>query len=230
MENLAVVVGGAGRTGRLIVRRLLEQGERVRAVGRSAQHARRNLPPGATYAPGDVRDPASLGRPLAGASTVVFCVEPGTDDEGPDRPEATMFLGVANVLEAATAGGERPHVVLVSQLHVTHQGHPLNAYGRLLDWRRAGEELLRESGLPYTVVRPGWLLDDRSAGHRVRLEQGDRGFGQVSRPDVADACVHALRCPEARGVTFEIFNEPGPASASWESAFGSLEQDRALVA
>ncbi|GAA4855893.1 SDR family oxidoreductase [Kitasatospora terrestris] len=230
MDSPVAVVGGSGRLGRLIVQRLLDRGETVRALGRTVQPARRLLPPGATFTPGDVRDPATLAEPLAWTSAVVFCVEPGTDDEGPDRPEATLYLGLRNVLEAATAGGARPHVVLVSQLHATHRGHPLNAYGRVLDWRRAGEELLREWGLPYTVVRPGWLIDDHAAGDRVRLEQGDQGFGQVSRTDVADACVQALYSPSATGVTFEMFNEPGSRLTDWEQAFAALETDRVVVA
>ncbi|WP_457029261.1 SDR family oxidoreductase [Kitasatospora sp. P5_F3] len=230
MDSPVVVVGGAGRLGRLIVQRLLDRGESVRAMGRTVQLARRHLPPGAVFVQGDVRLPETLAGPLAWSSAVVISVEPGTDDDGPNRPEATMYLGVRNVLEAATAAGARPHVVLVSQLHATHQGHPLNAYGRLLEWRRAGEELLRESGLPYTVVRPGWLIDDHGMGERVRLEQGDRGFGQVDRQDVADAVVQALYSIPARGLTFELFNEPGARLADWERAFASLELDRAPVA
>ncbi|PYC86939.1 hypothetical protein C7C46_05475 [Streptomyces tateyamensis] len=229
MESPVVVVGGAGRVGRIIVQRLLERRESVRVIGRSVQHARRHLAPGAVFSQGDVRVPQTLATPLAGCAAVVYCVEPGTDDRGPDRPETTLHQGVRNVLAAATAGGNRPQVVLVSQLHATHQGHPLNAYGRMLVWRFAGEELLRESGLPYTVVRPGWLVDDRTAGERVRFEQGDQGTGWVSRDDVAEACVQALYIPAARGVTFEIFNEPGPAIPSWSEAYGSLVWDRTPV-
>ncbi|WP_329581103.1 NAD(P)H-binding protein [Kitasatospora sp. NBC_01250] len=230
MDSPVVVVGGAGRVGRLIVRRLLERREGVRVVGRSAPPARLAPAADAAFVRGDVRVPETLARPLAGCSALIYSVEPGTDDRGPDRPETTLFQGVRNALAAAAAGGNQPHVVLISQLHATHQGHPLNAYGRLLVWRHAGEEALRESGLPYTVVRPGWLIDDHGAGRRVRLEQGDRGVGQVDREDLAEACVQALYTPAARGVTFEIFNEPGVPIPSWQQAFGSLAWDRTPVA
>ncbi|MDH6116725.1 NAD(P)H-binding protein [Kitasatospora sp. GAS204B] len=230
MDNPVVVVGGTGRVGRFIVQGLLERRESVRVIGRSAHRARRELAPGAVFRQADVRAPQTLGGALAGCSAVVYGVEPGTEQSGPDRPETTLCHGVRNVLKAATADGNRPHVVLISQLHATHQGHPLNAYGRLLSWRFAGEEALRESGLPYTVVRPGWLIDDRSAGHRVRLHQGDQGTGQVARRDVAEACLQALYTPAARGVTFEIFNEPGVPFPSWSEAYGSLAWDRTPVA
>ncbi|MFC1401782.1 MULTISPECIES: NAD(P)H-binding protein [Streptacidiphilus] len=229
MDNPVVVVGGAGRVGRLVAQRLLERGAAVRVVDHALQHARRHLPPGVAFTLGDVRDPAGLAEPLARCSAVVYCVDPGTADTGPDSPQSTVYQGLCNVLDAARAAGQRPHVVLISQHHATHWGHPLNAYGRVLEWRLAGEEALRESGLPYTVIRPGWLTDG-AAGLRVRLAQGDRGNGQVSRQDVAEACVQALYCPSASGVTFEMFNETGVAPSHWEGLFAALEWDQVPVA
>jgi uncharacterized protein YbjT (DUF2867 family) len=231
------VIGGTGRLGRLVTARLLERGERVRAIGRHRWRAGRGpLPAGAEFVPGDVRDAASISRALdggpgrPGCSGIVYCVEPGTDDSGPDRPEATLHTGVRNVLAAAAAGRGRPHLVLVSQLHATHQGHPLNAYGRLLEWRLAGEDAVRSGPLPYTVVRPGWLTDDPPGPRRVRLEQGDHGSGTVSRHTLADACVRALTSPYAEETTFEIF-DAGDAAAvpGWDGMFAALEPDRALV-
>ncbi|MGF1425112.1 NAD(P)H-binding protein [Kitasatospora sp. LaBMicrA B282] len=229
MDSHAVVIGGAGRLGRLIVQKLLDRGERVRVVGRSVQSARRSLPPGAVFYQGDVRDPQALVEPLARSSALIYCVEPGTSDDGPDRPETTLYQGVRHALAAAAVGAHRPHVVLVSQMHATHRAHPLNAYGRVLDWRLAGEDAVRDSGLRYTVVRPAWLTDAPVAGQRVRLEQGDRGFGQVCRQDVAEACVQALYCESAAGVTFEIFNEAGVGSTPWSEAFAALTGDRVPV-
>ncbi|MFJ8083598.1 SDR family oxidoreductase [Streptomyces sp. NPDC096205] len=237
MDHPIAVIGGTGRTGRLVARRLTERGERVRVLSRRPPRLPGHLPPGAVHHRADVRDPASLRGPLAGCSALVYCVEPGTENEGPDRPETTMYLGVRNALEAATSAGERPRVVLVSQIHTTHLGHPLNAYGRLLDWRRAGEEAVRASGLPYTVVRPGWLTEERPAGEGIRLVQGDAGTGTVSRPDLAEACVQALACPSADGITFELFNssgaapwQPGDSTSAWELAFAALDWDLERVA
>ena len=227
MDSPVVVIGGSGRLGRLVVNRLLDLGERVHVVGRGTPQEA--LPDGVGYTAADVRERGSLDEPLANCSALVYCVSPGTDDTGPDRPETTMYLGVRNALRSAVGAGRRPHVVLVSQIHATHYGHPLNAYGRVLDWRRAGEDEVRESGLSHTVVRPGWLLDDQRAGSRVRLVQGDRGTGQVSRQDAAEACIQAMYCPSAIGVTFELFNESGPAVTDWESSFAALEWDRIPV-
>ncbi|MCX4748315.1 NAD(P)H-binding protein [Kitasatospora sp. NBC_01287] len=226
MESPTAVIGGTGRLGRLITRRLLEQGGPVRVVGRSAGSARSAAPAagaGLSYLRGDVREIESLVAPLAGCSAVVYSVEPGTADAGPDSPRATMYQGVLNLLGAL--GTARPHVVLISQIYVTRRGHSMNAYGRLLDWRLAGEDALRAADLPHTVIRPSWLTDHRAAGGRIRLEQGDLGDGKISRADVAEAAVQALHLPEGARTTFEMYNEPGPADPDWPLLLGALRRD-----
>ncbi|MEU9594748.1 SDR family oxidoreductase [Streptomyces sp. NPDC048193] len=224
MHNPIAVIGGAGRTGVLITRRLTEEGRRVRVISRDPDSAA--LPPGVDRHRADVRYAHALGPALRDCSGIVFTVEPGTADSGPHSPGTTVYDGVRNVLAAAADGGRRPHIVLVSQIYVTRREHPMNAYGRLLDWRLRGEDEVRASGLPYTVVRPSWLTDGDVAGARVRLEQHDRGDGWVSRKSLAEACVQSLRLPAASGTTFELYNEPGEEPADWGPLFDRLVPDR----
>lgn len=231
MDSPIAVIGGTGRTGRLVARQLLARSERVRVIGRSTQRARRHTPPQAQFFAADVRSPASVRTPLHGCSAVVYIVEPGTDDAGPDSPETTLHTGVRHVLDALDSTAAAPHFVLVSQRHVTRRDHPMNAYGRMLDWRLAGENAVRSSGLPYTVIRPGWLTDEPDHGH-LHLEQGDLGDGRVARPLVADACVQALYSPAARGLTFEMRSETGPGASPvpWQELFAGLRADAPTAA
>lgn len=224
MTGPVTVIGGAGRIGRLVVRGLLDEGVEARVVSRRAARAADLGRRGAKLYDADVRSGDGLAAPLGDARAVVFSVEPGTAQSGPDRPEATMYQGVLNVLNACGPAVER--FVLVSQIYVTRPGHPINQYGGMLDWRLRGEDAIRASGLPYTIVRPSWLTD-RDGGAGLRLEQGDQGDGQVSRADVAAACLHALTEPSAVGKTFEMYNEPGRAPAAWGELFASLAPDRA---
>lgn len=224
MHGPIAVIGGAGRLGSLVTRRLAEAGERVRVVSRHPERGA-TPPPGSELWQADVRYADTLGPALRECAAVVISVEPGTADSGPDSPETTVCSGVRNVLAAAAESALRPRFVLVSQIFVTRREHPMNAYGRLLDWRLRGEDAVRDSGFAYTVVRPGWLTDDGSAGAGVRLEQDDRGDGWVSRASVAEACVRALGSAAAAGRTFEVYNEPGAAPTDWEPLFRRLTPD-----
>ena len=57
-------------------------------------------------------------------------------------------------------------VVLVSSLCAGRWQHPLNLFGLILVWKRLGERWLEESGLDWTVVRPGGRSEDDSRSER----------------------------------------------------------------
>jgi uncharacterized protein YbjT (DUF2867 family) len=204
----------------MVTDRLLERGTPVRALSRSGRKRR-----GVEVFSGDIRDRSSLSEEaFRGLGGLVFSVEPGTANSGPERPETTMFQGVRNVLSACAAAGSEPHVVLVSQIYVTRPEHPINSYGRLLDWRLRGEQEVRESGLPYTIVRPSWFTADHPIGRGVRLEQGDTGDGKISVIDVADAVLQGLIEPAALRKTFELYNQPGE-TPDWSALLSRLQPD-----
>ncbi|GAA1972347.1 NAD(P)-binding oxidoreductase [Catenulispora subtropica] len=206
-----LVIGGSGRTGRLVVASLLERGAGVTVAGRRPH----NVPSGADSAVVDLSDGFTPAQ-LAGYAGVVVSVEPPTDDRG---SEAVMHRGVAAVGDAAAATGA--HVVLVSQIYIT-RADEYPAMAGIITARARGEEALRTSGARYTIVRPGWLTSGPAAG--VRLEQGDTGDGQTSRASVAAAAVAALGSAEATGKTFEIYDAHG-GLPDWGKEFATLVAD-----
>ncbi|KAF6173138.1 hypothetical protein GIB67_028436 [Kingdonia uniflora] len=75
-----------------------------------------------------------------------------------------------------------------------------------------GEDLIRESEIPYTIIRP-CALTEEPAGADLIFEQGDNITGKISREEVAHICVAALESPYACDKTFEVksvvpFSEP----------------------
>ncbi|CAL5345193.1 unnamed protein product [Camellia sinensis] len=76
----------------------------------------------------------------------------------------------------------------------------------------SGEDLIRESGIPYTIVRP-CALTEEPAGADLIFDQGDNITGKISREEIAQICVAALESPYACDKTFEVksvipFSEP----------------------
>ncbi len=207
-----VVVGGSGRTGRLVADRVLARGDRLRVVSR---HPRPRGEPGVETVRADLGALTDPGALLAGARGVVVSVEPPYDAAG---AETVLHRGVARLAGAAAAGSVP--VVLVSQIYVTRPGaYP--AMAAVTEARARGEQALRDSGAVHAVVRPGWLHDGPAGG--VRLEQGDTGDGPVSRAAVAQACVEALvRLPAVSGLSFEIFDGPTGADPDWDALLAAL--------
>lgn len=120
---------------------------------------------------GDLEDADSLVVPVRDVDAIVF-VHGSDADSRQDAVQRIDYGGVANTLKAV--GGRRPRIVLQTTLSVTRRDNDLNAGAHALDWKRRSERLVRLSGAPYTIVRPGWL-DTGPAGEHVTIDQGDKG-------------------------------------------------------
>jgi len=76
--------------------------------------------------------------------------------------------------------------------------------GGILNWKYKGEMSVRGSGLTYTVVRPTGLTDEDEEPCMLEALQGDKIMGKISREEVAEVVVAALRSPSAVNKTFEL--------------------------
>jgi uncharacterized protein YbjT (DUF2867 family) len=135
----------------------------------------------------------------------------------------------------AYGGATKPRFVLVSSAGVTRPGRPginleeeppavrLNdQLGGILTWKLKGEDSVRESGVPYTIIRP-CALTEESGVQALAFDQGDNIKGKVSRDSVAELCVQVLEQPKACNVTFEV--KEGDRQNDWEHLFAHLQPD-----
>jgi uncharacterized protein YbjT (DUF2867 family) len=216
--ELILVAGATGRTGQLVVSELLASGYRVRAFVRNAEEAREKFDVDIDFAVGDVRQRESIDAALDGVAAIICAIGAGRGDPS-NGPEFVDYGGVMNLVEAARDADLR-QFVLMSSGGVTHEDHVLNKmFDNVLIWKFKGEEAVRNSGVPYTIVRPGGLIDKPSDPSAVILQQGDSGEGMIPRADVAIILVNSLQYPEALGKTFEV------VSGDMETRFGILNAD-----
>eukprot|EP01025_Chloroclados_australasicus_P025138 TRINITY_DN2511_c1_g1_i2.p1 TRINITY_DN2511_c1_g1~~TRINITY_DN2511_c1_g1_i2.p1 ORF type:complete len:618 (+),score=72.12 TRINITY_DN2511_c1_g1_i2:78-1856(+) len=75
--------------------------------------------------------------------------------------------------------------------------------GGILTYKLKGEDVIRESGVPFTIVRP-CALTEEPAGAELECDQGDVIRGKIGREDIAQLCAYLLEDPSMVGVTFEI--------------------------
>lgn len=221
--DLVLVAGATGRTGGHVVKELQSEGYRVRALVRDTAKAQEALASDVDLVAGDVRQPATLDKALDGVKYLIIAIG-GAHKDPSNSAEFVDYEGVRN-LAVAAAKHDVAQLVLVSSSGVTQKDHVLNRmFGNVLIWKGKGEEAVRASGVPYTIIRPGGLTD-APGGQPVRLEQGDRGQGFVPRRDVARVSVAALKAPAARNRTFELFSAPDGPEKDWDTLFGALTPD-----
>ncbi|MFQ5633795.1 MAG: SDR family oxidoreductase [Gammaproteobacteria bacterium] len=222
--ELVVVAGATGRTGTEVVNELLMNGYRVRAFVRDIDKARAKLGEGIEYAGGDVRQPATIADALEGADALISAIGAGRGDPT-NGPEFVDYGGVKNLADASAAAGLR-QMVLVSSMGVTQEDHILNKmFDDVLNWKFKGEEALRTSGVPYTIVRPGGLTNAPGGEFEIIFRQGDKDAGVIPRADVARVCVAALGSANALNKTFEVTGGKTPPAAETTDGFAALLAD-----
>lgn len=226
MAEIFLVAGATGGVGQQLVSKLLRRGEHVRTLVRDANRARAVLGENLEHMVGDATQPETLPRIFEGVQTVL-CTIGSRAVEGKANPEHIDYGGVVNLVEAAKAANVQ-HVLLVSSIGATDPTHPVNQFGRVLEWKLKGENHLRASGLSYTIVRPGGLTDDPGGQAALQIGQGDTLSGRITRADTAEVCLQALAHPTTFGTTFEIIAADGSPPDDWDALFADLKTDREL--
>ncbi|XP_061364908.1 protein HIGH CHLOROPHYLL FLUORESCENCE PHENOTYPE 173, chloroplastic isoform X1 [Gastrolobium bilobum] len=137
-----------------------------------------------------------------------------------------------HVSSAGVTRPERPGLDLSKQPPAVRLNKELDY---ILTFKLKGEDLLRESGIPYVIVRP-CALTEEPAGADLIFDQGDNITGKISREEVARMCVAALEIPYACDKTFEVksvvpFSEPftvdpanPPPEKDYDTYFKNLKE------
>ncbi|MFJ8026890.1 SDR family oxidoreductase [Streptomyces sp. NPDC096311] len=211
-----LMVGATGSIGQFAVRAAQQHGLRPRALVRDVRRAEQRLPD-VELVQGDLEDPASLRRAVGGADAIVLTHGSGADSR-PDARAHVDYGGVRNILGALD--GARPRVALMTSVYSTRSDIPGNS-----PWKRRSERLLRASGLPYTIVRPGWFDHAGPTQRRLVLEQGGTADGGIARDQIAETLVRSLLTVTALGKTFELIAAEGVEPSDWVELLGALKPD-----
>lgn len=202
---MILVVGGTGRLGRALVPLLVDAGHQVRVMARGAsQPFPGTAGDGVELLRGDLASEADCRRAVAGCTAAVFAASGfGVKDSDPrtvDRDGAIRLI-------RAAAGAGVEHMVMMSMHGAAHDG-PID----FLRCKARAEEALRTSGMAWTVIRMGALLEQRLELMTAPL--GTKGkvlvFGSGSAPvtytsvrDAAAIIVRSLSDPALRNRIIE---------------------------
>ncbi len=232
-NQLVLVIGGTRGTGLLIAHSLQRQSVPVRVLARNPVRAQTELGPTFHIIGGDITQPETLPRVLEGATHVVFTAGWRSGHPAMERHiRETEYGGVVNTLAAAQRVGFGGRFLYMTASSVTSRSWAtvlLNLYkGNTLVWRERAEREIRGSGLEYTIVRAGILLN-RTGGQRALLvTQRPLPLSiryRIARADVAEVFVAALDHPRAGRATFEVVWGDGPPRDSLPKLLDQLKPD-----
>jgi uncharacterized protein YbjT (DUF2867 family) len=201
-----VIAGGHGQIALRLARLLSARGERVRALIRNPDHAADVEAAGAEAVVADMEELDDLSEFVSGADAVVFAAGAGPGS-GPER-KRTVDLGAAvKLIEAARAERVRRYV-MVSSIGADDPSAGSEAMRPYLQAKADADAALAESGLDYTIVRPGRLTNDAGT---ARVAVGERlEIDDIPRDDVAAVLMGALDEPRTVGRTFVVVQGDAP--------------------
>jgi len=233
---MILIVGATGLLGGLITRQLLAQGKAVCILIRQnspsvalapqgmATAAQALIDAGAQPVDGDLKDPASLAAACVGIDTIITTANAAMR-EGEDTFDSVDLNGTKNLIDAAKAAGVR-HFVYTSAF-----GSAPNHPNPLFDAKGQCEVYLKASGLTYTILKPGPLMEmwlgvivgiPLRAGQPVTLVgEGARKQAFAAMTDVAAYAVAALDTPAAANQEILIAGTP---PYSWTEAVAAVER------
>jgi uncharacterized protein YbjT (DUF2867 family) len=225
-RKTVLVVGSTGSIGHLVVEEAVRRGYVVRALVRTPSKARK-FPAQVKVIAGDVTRPETLSAAVDGVDAIVFTL--GSDGKGKVGAETVDYGGVRNILRAI--GSQKPCIALMTSIGVTNREGSYNRSTEAHDWKRRSERLVRASGLPYTIVRPGWFDYNRPDEHQLVLLQGDTrqagdpSDGVIARRQIAEILVHSLGSDHALRKTFELVATAGSAPKDLDELLRVLDAD-----
>ena len=196
MDKEKVLVAGAnGTTGRMIIQLLKESNVYMPiAMVRTKEQNDRFEKDNVATVMADLT--ANLTEAVMDADKVIFAAGSkgknviAVDQEGAKKMmDAAQLAGVKKFVMLSSMGADNPS-----------QSESLQDY---LKAKQNADEHLRESGVPYSIVRPGQLTNDEPTG-KIELKEKLNKAGKISRADVAKTLVEVLNDKVQNNTTVEI--------------------------
>ncbi|MFC7363830.1 MULTISPECIES: SDR family oxidoreductase [Bhargavaea] len=209
-----LVIGANGKIGKQLVRLLSESGEHSpTAMIRDDKQKPAFEELGAKTAVVDLEDRTeALASAMDGMDAVVFTAGSG-GSTGPDKTLLIDLDGAAKAIEAARRKGIK-RFLMVSAIGADDRERWSDQIRPYYVAKHHADNILRGSGLDYTIIRPGLLLDEPGTGLISAAEHLEPGG--VPREDVARVLFEALDSENTRNRSFDVVSGDSPVKEALE--------------
>ncbi len=207
-----LVIGASGFVGRNAVKQLLSEGHAVRCLARNPQKVQHLAALGCETVQGDISSASSLLEATTGVEAVYISIQTlvsqHTDTAGQDFMDIEL-KGLQLVIDACHRNGVRRII------YVTFLGVSLTAKSEWIIGRWKAEQLLLNSDLDVTVIRPGMIVGRGGQGFDMLLGNaakriaivvgsGNFRFRTIAISDLAFILAAVLNNKECYGKAFDI--------------------------
>ena len=221
---LIVITGATGFVGQAVVKQARAEGFAVRVIAREPRRAEWARTLGCEVFHGNVLYAPAIAGAFAGAKSVIHLV--GIIHESQENTFTRVHVeATQNVIEGAKAAGVKRFV------HMSALGTRANGKSQYHQTKWAGEELVRKSGLAWTIFRPSLISGPGNKsisvlGKLVKylpfvpvLGNGESKIQPVAVDIVAKCFIAALRLDDTVQKTYDLC---GPVAFTWNELYDKL--------
>ena len=221
-ESLIFLAGASRGVGREIAKYLRERGKMVKALLRTPDTKPELEAMGIEVVMGDALDAEAVKKAMSGSPiSAAISTIGGLPKDG----ERADYLGNKNLIDAAVEAGVEKFILVSSigsgNSRVALPPQALETLGAVLAEKEKAEQHLIDSGLNYTIIRPGGLKSEPATGNGI-LTEDYTVSGTIHRADVAAL---ACRCLESRAANNKVLSALDKQMIWGETQFDILNLD-----
>ncbi len=194
-----VVTGATGNTGRVVANRLLDQGKKVRVIGRSAERLQSFVARGAEGFVADISDQAALTKAFTGAEGVYAMIPPSMTSQDFRGDQRRASEAIAGALERAGV----KHAVSLSSVGADKE----SGTGPVVGLHEFEEILNRIAGLNVVHLRAGYFMENtlgqaaaiHAMGKSAGPLRGDLKLPMIATKDIGNKAAEWLVALDFKG-------------------------------
>ncbi|TFE03296.1 SDR family oxidoreductase [Jeotgalibacillus sp. R-1-5s-1] len=201
-----LVIGANGTTGKLVIDKLAKRNRYyARGMVRSEDQTQGIEQLGGLPVIGDLEGEFSDAYDEVDA--VIFAAGSG-GHTGPDKTKSVDEKGAMKAIDIAVEKGISKFVMLsaiaADEPSVLDLDENMQIY---YEAKKNADQYLINSGLNYTIIRPGLLTNEKGTGKIRAAEKLSDRQGEITREDVADVLVASLEHSNLNNRIIEILND-----------------------
>lgn len=207
------IAGANGQIGQHLLQEMADSDHEARALVRHPDQGPELQKLGATETvTGNLEQDCS--EAMRGCDTVIFTAGSGPHT-GPDKTIDVDQDGAIRLVDTAKAMGIK-RFILVSSMRAEEPEKGPEKLRHYLWAKHNADEHLKNSGLNYTIVRPGQLTNDDGTG-KVTVSSRLEALGKISRQDVARVLLAVLDSDTTKNCVFDVVSGDTPVSEALAS-------------
>ena len=200
------IAGANGQIGQHLLQEMANSDHEARALIRHPDQGPDLQQLGATETVvGDLEHDCS--EAMRGCDAVIFTAGSGPHT-GPDKTIDVDQDGAIRLVDTARAMGIK-RFIMVSTMRAEEPDKGPEKLQHYLRAKHNADEHLKNSGLNYTIVRPGRLTDEDGSG-KVALSARLEEFGEIPRQDVARVLLAVLDSDNTTDAVFDVVSGDTP--------------------